>query len=315
MSGAITLDSLIKPMEPRSYPRPFASKNHRFQIKWDGVRMMAFVGQGGTRLQNRKLRDRSRQYPEILRLPALLHCRQAVLDGEMVVLHRGKPSFPRIMERDLATRDTAIARLARVLPATYAVFDLLMLDGNDLTGCPWWERQARLREVLEPGPEVHLTENFEDGPALFQAVTALGLEGIVGKELDSPYLPGRKSRHWLKIKSRRCLLCVVGGYTRSGERVGALLVGAFRERELYYLGRVGSGLSERDLLALGEFFEGITTSTPPFVNPPHLAKGTFRWVEPRLTVMVEFQEWTEDMKLRAPVVAGFSREPPGACEV
>jgi len=137
----------------------------------------------------------------------------------------------------------------------------------------------------------------------------------VGKELGSPYLPGRKSEYWLKIKSRRRQLCVVGGYTLTGQRVGALLVGAFRQGDLYYLGRVGSGLREGDLRALGDFFRGITVSTPPFVNPPRLVKGTYRWVKPQLTLMVEFQEWTENMKLRAPVVAGFSNEPPGACEV
>lgn len=303
------LSAPVVPMEPRSYPRPFSSTEHAFQVKWDGVRIVAFVVAGRVRLQNRHLRDRTRQYPEMRVLGEMLGNGTAILDGEMVVLLGGRPSFPRILERDFASDDDRIRRLAKKLPVLYAVFDLLYLDGADLRRRKWKERQELLAAAVREGDGVHLVESFPDGEGLFAAVERHQLEGMVAKRLDSPYVPGKDSDYWLKVKRRQQGLFAIGGYTMSGKRLGAVLLGAYRDGGFYYVGRASSGLTETELAALRAHLEVI--DRPAFENPP--AGQGKRWVRPSLVAAVEFLEWTEDLKLRAPVIRGFSTLPPSEC--
>lgn len=310
-------------MEPTPFPppgetlprdHPLHSRDHAFQVKWDGVRMLAFVGGGVVRLQNRRLRDRTSVYPEFAGL-ARLFAREAILDGEVVVLHEGRPSFPRVLQRELAGRTARVSRLAASMPAVFACFDLLYLDGEDLSPRPWWFRQELLFGRAVEDDLFHLTRSFEDGAALFEAVSERGLEGVVAKGRSSPYVPGRRSRHWLKIKVRRRVHCAVGGYTLSGCGVGALLVGLYPAAGggLVYIGRVGSGLDEALRGSLARELPRLARETPPFTNPPALRGHDVRWVDPHLTVEVAFSEWTEDLKLRAPSLTGFSRVEPEAC--
>lgn len=330
-------------MEPAPVPAPspgeavgfpLTSPAHAFQLKWDGVRMLAFLADGRVRLQNRRLRDRTATYPELSALSGALRARQAILDGEVVVLREGRPCFPLVLRREQAAGAEAAARLASVLPAAFAAFDLLYLDGADLTGRPWWARQELLSNRLDSrGAVVRLTGSTDDGPALWDAVVSRGLEGVVAKDRASPYVPGRGSRHWLKVKPRRRLDCVVGGYTRSGGRVGALLLGLYgaagalptqragltratrAEAGLIYVGRVGTGFTEELRLGLAGHLPNLEMPRPAFANPPRLPGPDVRWVAPLLTVTVEFAEWTEDLKLRAPSLAGFSRAEPEACRL
>ena len=295
-------------MEPVSRKEPPGSAAYIYQIKWDGVRILALVEQHRVFLKNRKGNPRTEQYPELQELAGLVRARSAILDGEVVALAEGKPSFARVIQRDFCRREQAIRALRRRIPCTYCLFDLLYLDGEDLTGKPLEERQRLLAEVVAAAPPVYLNENFPDGEILYREIVKAELEGMVAKKKGSPYRCGQKSPDWLKIKPRRRQLCVVGGLTISGGAVGALLLGAYRDGELLYIGRAGSGLKREELLLLRDYARQAEAAQPYFSNPPR--GRDLLWLEPRLTVQVEFAEWTADLRLRAPVVIGFTGRPP-----
>lgn len=331
MAGLPTKDifhARIAPMEPVPVPppghrpppgHPLIDPAFACQLKWDGVRMIAFLAPGRVRLQNRRLRDRTDVYPEFAGLDRLVAAREAIMDGEVVVLRDGRPSFPRVLERELVAGPPAAIRAAATRPAAFAAFDLLYLDGEDLTGRPWWARQELLRARVraDDGAILHPTGTYTDGLALWAEVEGQGLEGVVAKRRTSPYLPGRRSTHWVKVKVRRRLDCVLGGYTLSGGRVAALLAGLYRDAvggppALVHIGRVGSGLDEPLRDALAARLPALARREPPFVNPPRLPV-TVRWLEPLLTMTVAFAEWSEGLVLRAPSLLGFSEADPVAC--
>lgn len=300
------------PMEARRADAPFDSPSHLFQVKWDGVRCTALVAGGSTRLASRRMRDRTQLYPELSGLHRLLRAEQAILDGELVCLHDGKPSFFAIMERELAGPNR-VAALTLSRPAAYLVFDLVELNGRDLTGVPLQDRQAELMRALEPAEPVHLVESFPgaQGVALYQAIAGQGLEGVVAKHLASPYVSGGlKTAHWLKIKPRQRVNAVVGGISGEPGRLGALLLGLYADDELRYIGRAGSGVTAAHLAAVRS---ELRPSPCPFRPPPDLGSLPITWVEPRLVAVVDFAEWTPHLHLRQPTLAGFAEVPPGEC--
>ena len=300
----------VQPMQPLSSKAPPARSDYFYQIKWDGVRILALIEEGRVILKNRKGRMRTEQYPELQEAAALIRAKNAVLDGEVIALAGGKPSFARVLRRELCRRAEAIRALQRQIPCTYCLFDLLYLEGSDLAGRPIEERQRLLEEVVEAVPPLYLNENFQDGEVLYREVEEAGLEGIVAKKRGSPYRSGRKTGDWLKIKPRQRQLCVVGGLTLPHGSVGALLLGAYRDGELLYIGKAGSGLKGRELLLLRDQARRDRAGEPSFSNPPR--ERELLWLEPRLTVQVEFAEWTAGLRLRSPVVIGFTGRPP--CE-
>ncbi len=301
------------PMEPLPWPEPFDDTSYLFQVKWDGVRILAHIGRGRVYLHNRKLRERTRHYPELDRLVNLVRG-EAVLDGEMVAFKEGRPSFPLILERDLAVPGGIAARRSLALvPVCYMIFDIVYSNGEDLTGHPLGYRQERLRQVVSEDETVHLVESFDTGIALFGAVSEQGMEGIVAKRRDSVYVRGKKNNAWLKIKKRIRQLVVIGGYTVRQGQINALLTGAYLGSRLVYTGRVAAGLSASDLAGLTPFLQASRRDTSPFDGMP---PGRDRvWVEPRLAVLVEFQEWTDDLHMRQPVIRGFTKDRPEACKL
>jgi DNA ligase D-like protein (predicted ligase) len=283
--------------------RPFDSPRHLFEIKWDGTRCLLFAQGRGLRLQNRRLEDITARYPELKDLAAGLRARNAILDGELVVLHQGRPDFGRLQQREQSAGPLKVELLARQLPATYIVFDLLFLNGEPRVAAPLQERKELLRTVLAESPL--LVESgyiLEKGRAFFQEVVDRGLEGVMAKALASPYLIGRRSRFWLKIKPRGREVCYVVGYT-PGKRAragtfGALAVAAVREGVWVYRGLVGSGFSDADLEALKPRLEELRVDAPP----PALKGGVpgITWVRPELRCEVTFQEPTPRGRFRAP---------------
>jgi ATP-dependent DNA ligase len=183
---------------------PFDSEQHLFEIKWDGIRCLAFVEGGRVRLQSRQLTDITSQFPELaglLRLPS-----GTVLDGELVVLREGTPSLRHIQRRALLQNRERIQCLCRRAPATYMVFDLLYLKGKPVMASPLSLRREALQTLLEQIslPGVLVPQGIlRSGCPMFDQVARLGLEGIMAKRLDGPYLPGKRSGHWLKIKHRQ----------------------------------------------------------------------------------------------------------------
>lgn len=315
----ITLDKdifnkAIPPMELLSRKDIPRDDNYLFQIKWDGVRILSFIRDGQVRLQNRKLKDRTLQYPELCRLPEFLDVSRAVLDGEMTVLKEGKPSFPAVLERDLSVKDSKIKILKNELKITYFIFDILYAEDRALLDEPYGKRQDLLRELVKEKDFLRITDNFLNGSRLFSWVTEQGLEGIVAKEKNSPYLPGEKSRHWWKIKVKKRQLCTIGGFTSKGGRMSSLLVGAYSDRGLTYLGRVGTGLKEKEWAVLAEFLKQRVSPRTYFINPPSKSSKLV-WTKPSLALWVEFSEWTPHLKLRNPSIKGFTACEPGECTI
>lgn len=303
------------PMEPKSYPKPFNDPRYVFEVKWDGVRILSFLQNGKLCLKNRKGHDRTVQYPEIQSLVALIGGKEAVFDGEMVVLsENGKPSFPAVLRRDLLRRREKISFSIKRWPVIYVVFDLLWWEGQSLLNLPWEERYTRLKEIMAPCANLHLIENFEDGLCLFDAVQEQGMEGIVAKQKTSPYLAGKKSNYWLKMKCRQQRNFVIGGYLmRSGE-IASLLIGAYAEQKLIYLGKVNAAIQGKEELARS--LAGNKTHFSPFFPQPSFSqREKVFWVLPELVVTVEFFEWTEGLKLRAPKIIGFPGVSPHECKI
>jgi bifunctional non-homologous end joining protein LigD len=272
-----------------------------YEFKWDGVRALATVRDGRLRLRARSGADITIAYPELAPLGRALA--DAVLDGEIVSLDvHGRPSFTTLAERMHVREPARAARLAAVRPVTYMIFDLLRLDGVDLTALPYAQRRARLDALDLSGERWLVPPSFSDGAATVAAVRELGLEGVVAKRLDSPYRAGVRSLDWIKNKADESAEFVVGGYRPGARTLGALLIGVpGPDGRLLFRGRVGGGISaaaERALLA-----ELVPRKAPesPFAAP--LAREDSKdatWVRPEVVVEVKYGQRTPDGRLRFP---------------
>ncbi len=304
----------VVPMAARVADTPPADEERwAFEVKWDGVRAIAYVRPGRLRLESRNLNDITDAYPEVRGLIEQLGMREAVLDGEIVTFdERGRPSFERLQRRMHVTSPSAVRRLMSSHPVVYAIFDVLFLDGHSLMTLPYRDRRREL-EALELGgqawrvPAAHPGQ----GAALLSATEAQGLEGVVAKRLDSAYEPGRRSGAWLKIKHTRRQELVIGGWVsgegRRSERIGALLMGYHRDGKFVYAGRVGTGFTERTLSELQRRLEGYRRQTSPFAAGAAIPKQA-RFVEPCLVAEIEFREWTGEGVMRAPSFKGLRED-------
>ncbi len=294
-----------RPMEPVLWREPFDDRAWRFQPKWDGIRGLAAVQGGVTRLFGRGGGERTDRYTEIAEaLPGAMGGRDCWVDGEIVALAGGRPSFERVMRRAMSRYPGASART----PVQYAVFDLVRLDGRDMRRMPWAEREAELARVLRPSRVVLATPTVAgQGQSLFEEMRSRGWEGVVGKRADSPYVAG-ESALWRKVKVRRRQLCAVVGYTSRGGRCRSLLIGAYDdEGRLIDLGGVSSGLTEAHLAEVAAFLRRQPHLAPPY--PTRRAPDVeVAFVRPSLCVLVEYSERGSDGRLRAPVAVGFAPE-------
>lgn len=283
-----------------------------YQIKWDGVRVIAHTSSGRLMLHNRKLRERTHHYPELDCLKSL-GILGAVFDGEVVALKDDRPSFPLVLRRDqaLPSRAGAMRRLVNQIPILYLVFDIIYYHDRNLMEVPFSSRQELLAEVLPENDYLHRVENFRDGASLFKAVSQNGLEGIVAKEKTSSYIAGRKQKAWQKVKVRQKQLVAVGGYTKKAGMINSLLAGAYFNGRFICVGRVATGLSVDKLAELSPFLKATERSASPFANESESKDQV--WVEPKLTMLVEFQEWTEHLRMRQPVIKGFTKDNPQDC--
>jgi bifunctional non-homologous end joining protein LigD len=306
----------IVPMMARpstELPRP--GSEWSFEVKWDGVRAIAYARPGRLRLESRNLREITDSYPEVRGLLRDLGMREAVLDGEIVAFDdAGRPSFERLQRRMHVTSAASVKRLAGSTPVVYAIFDLLHLDGRTLIELPYEDRRARLEELGLGGPAWRVpAAHAGDGARLLEATRAQGLEGLIAKRLGSRYEPGRRSGAWLKVKHTLRQELVIGGWLpgegRRAERIGALLVGHHREGKLVYAGRVGTGFTQATLDDLAERLRPLRRQKSPFDVAPKLPREA-EFVEPKLVAEVEFREWTEDGVMRAPSFKGLRDDKP-----
>jgi bifunctional non-homologous end joining protein LigD len=305
----------IEPMLARAGPLPADESEWAFEVKWDGIRALAFSKPGRLRLFSRNGNDVTSQYPELSGLNRALSHHEAVLDGEVVAFDEdGKPSFGRLQQRMHLGSDSAVRRKMREIPAVYVIFDVLWLDGHSLMERPWRERRAALEELGLEGrawrvPAAHVGE----GSILLEASKAQGLEGVMAKRLDCPYEPGRRGGRdwgWVKVKNVNRETLVIGGWLpgegRRKNRIGALLVGERGGPDgaaLRYAGRVGTGFTEKTLRELRAALDPLEVEENPF-GARRGPKGAY-YVEPRLEADIAFSEWTRDGVLRAPSFKGL----------
>ncbi len=308
----------VKPMLAVLSGLPSDEDGWAFEIKWDGLRAIAYCDGGRLRLQSRNLRDITSRYPELRAMAAQLGSREAVLDGEVVAFDEGgRPSFERLQSRMNLASESAVRRRMGDIPVTYLAFDLLYLDGRSMFDEPYTERRSRLDELALDGPSWQTPgEHLGEGSKLLELSAARGLEGLVAKRLDGRYLAGRRSTAWLKVKNTLREDLVIGGWLpgrgRRAETLGALLVGYHdSDGALRYAGRVGSGLTEAELGRLTGALDPLRRAESPFEGRQPPRESIF--VEPRLVAQVEFREWTRARTLRAPVFKALRADAdPGA---
>src|SRR4051794_23861996 len=277
------------------------------EVKWDGMRVLVDVRDGVVTIWSRNERDVTASYPE-LEAPGRDYD-DMLLDGEVVALDDGRPSFHALTERMHVGDRRRAARLATTRPVTLMVFDLLRLFGSDLTEHPWAARRELLERLDLAGPHWQVPPVYDDGEQLLAATADQGLEGIVSKRRTAPYAVGRRSPDWRKTAHRGSLSVVVGGWrpeVGTTERLGSVLVGLPDGSGGWrYAVRVGSGLAGTAGEALALRLRPLTRPTSPFVDemPAMDAKET-TWVEPTLVVEVRTLELTGQHRLRQPAYLG-----------
>jgi bifunctional non-homologous end joining protein LigD len=296
----------MKPMLVSEKDRPFTDPQWSFEVKLDGIRVIAIVRQRQVKLLSRSGADVTAKFPSIAEQLAALPYRNFVLDGELVMYDKnGVPSFHALMSRFQHQNPADIRRLDVEQPVELCLFDLIHLDGWDLRGVPFDERRALLEAGQFKTRSVRVLDAFpEVGELLFQQATEMGFEGVIAKRRSGKYQDGTRVQHWLKVKGYQSEEFLIGGFTVGGgmrsKTFGALLLGCPEGDRLRYVGSVGTGFTDRQLQDLRGLLEPDRTDSNPFDGPID-ARGSTVWLEPKHWAEVRFMAWTPDRKLRFPV--------------
>jgi bifunctional non-homologous end joining protein LigD len=297
----------------------FDSDEWIFELKWDGVRAFALCNEETT-LFSRNDRNITATYPELAKLHERVVAVDAMIDGEIVAMAGGRPSFESLQSRVNLQDKVAVGKAMKQLPVTYVAFDLLYLDGRSLITTPVEERKRLLEELIVPSERVLVSQaEATEGRAIFGLAKSQNLEGIVAKRLGSPYRPGKRTKEWLKVKSIYDADVVIGGWTRGeggrSSTLGALLVGVYDDGALRYIGSVGTGFSDRTLETLMTSLRTVEAPECPFIEDPSGTRSHFgkpvkgaTWTRPELVAAVEFRELTSTGKLRAPSFKGLRKD-------
>src|SRR2546421_1399129 len=289
----------LDPMKAQLVDDAFDDDRWLFEIKWDGIRLISFIDEGKVSLQTRRGRIVDAEYPQLQVISRLVNAKQAVLDGEVVVLdEEGRPSFQLLQNRGTEPR-----------PMQYMVFDILYRDGQRLFRVPLEDRKRLLRNVVRDSELLKYSEHvLGEGKAFYRAAKEKRLEGIVAKLRDSPYQPGVRSSAWLKIKTVAQQEVVIGGFTaprNSRKHFGAVLVGVYDDGKLVYTGHTGGGFDEKTLASVYKQMKPLIVMSPPFSGKPPQTNEKPTWIRPQLGAEVKFAEWTRDGLMRQPVFLGM----------
>jgi len=284
-----------------------------FEPKYDGIRVLAYATPSDVMLVTRNGKDKAAQFPEVaaaLRKAAAQRRGLLVTDGEIVALNGDAPArFQQLQSRVHVQDPDEIARLVSTTPAALIAFDLLADGDESLVNEPWSTRRARLEQRLRhrTSSALRLGETVPgDGEEMLDRARRAGWEGVIAKRTDAPYLPGVRSRDWLKLKIEHRQEFVVGGYTeprKSREYIGALVLGYYDDGKLIYAGHMGGGFTRAGLKEMLDRLKPLERPTSPFATIPH-SDEPVHWVEPKVVVEVKFSEWTRDGRLRQPIYVG-----------
>lgn len=305
----------IIPFEPIKTEDIPTGKNWISQVKWDGVRVLTYYDGKDVRLFNRKKNERTFHYPELTNIHSFCKADSVILDGEIIALgNDGKPSFHEVMRRDGIRRLERVSHLRNSVPVTYMIFDIIFYNGKWMNDFRLEDRLQLLSDLIIPGNEVQLVPSFDNGKSLYQAIEQQELEGIVIKDLNSKYVINGKNASWQKKKNYNDLIAVVAGVTFRSGIVNSLLLGLYDQKgQLWYIGHAGSGkMKPTEWRQLIEKINHLKTNNNPFFNKPSRIKEAV-WIKPKLTVKVNFLEWTEGHELRQPVIQAFVDVPSSKC--
>jgi len=296
------MPSRLEPMLATIGDHPFSDPNWLFEIKWDGVRALAWIEDDALTIRARSGADITSRYPELASLPAALSARQAVLDGEIAAIDaHGRSDFGLLQER-MHVRAPGENLISRV-PVVFFAFDLLYCDGYDLRRSPLIERKQLLQRLLHTSEKFRFSDHQrEHGKELLALARGAGLEGIVAKRLDSPYVSER-STSWVKLKVAQTLDAVIGGWTAARTTaipLGSLLLGLYQGKKLCFIGHVGTGFDGKKLEELSGKLKKLESSFCPFDVVPETNEKP-SWVSSTLVARVKFSGWTQEHSLRHPV--------------
>ena len=304
----------VEPMKAKLVAKPPATGDWIYELKFDGIRLIVIKAREKVSLLSRNQNDLTGRFAEITKAVKSLLADECVLDGEVVALDDdGRSSFQLLQAREMEARKT---------PVYFYAFDLLQLDGKSLIGVPLEARKNVLEKLCATSsdPIRYSGAIGNDPKRLLEEVKRRGLEGIIGKQRHSVYEPGRRSGAWIKLKCVDEQEFVIGGYTPpQGARkyFGAILVGYYKDRDLVFAGKVGTGFTTKSLATLHEKFRAEERADCPFVDLPSKQNGQWvlgitpsmmkkmHWINPKFVVEIKFAEWTRDGKLRAPVFLGL----------
>lgn len=277
-------------------PNPFHKPNWVYEEKYDGIRILAYKEGQEISLITRNDVNRTNDFPKIATAISGLKASTLLLDGEVVIFDERGVSRFQLLQR-------------RSGDAKYALFDCLFVNGRDLRSAPLSVRRENLESAVKFGNVLLLSARLaENGFEAFRVSQRRGFEGVVAKDASSPYVEGR-SRYWLKVKVRQEEEFIIGGYTPpagSRKHFGALLLGAYEQGVLRYVGKVGTGFDETTLGSLFRKFQPLKRQESPFVPSPRIKNATF--LSPKLVAQISFTEWTRDGKLRQPVFLGLRED-------
>jgi bifunctional non-homologous end joining protein LigD len=305
----------VEPMKAKLVEKPPTTGEWIYELKFDGIRLIAVKNGGKVSLLSRNQNDLSSRFPEIVQALEDLSARECVLDGEVVALDKeGRSSFQLLQAREMEGRKS---------PIYFYAFDLLQLDGKRLVSLPLEARKNVLEKLCAGAGDARIRYSGAiggDANQLLKEVQRRGLEGIIGKQQNSVYEPGRRSGAWIKLKCVSEQEFVVGGYTPpqgARKHFGAILVGYYQNKDLVFAGKVGTGFTAKSLTAFHKKFQAEQRADCPFVDLPSKQNGQWvlgitpsmmkkiHWINPKFVAEIKFAEWTRDGKLRAPVFLGL----------
>jgi len=289
--------------------RPFDSAEYIYEVKWDGYRGLCYLD-GNTVIRSRNLADLTGKFPELAGMHRKVSRKPAILDGEIVLFEKGKPSFAGLQSRGKISELKSISRASAERPVIFIAFDVLYCGGKSVMGLSLIERKRLLEEMVGTGEELVLSRYIcGEGRKFFEACVKEGLEGAVAKKLNSVYLPGRRSAYWLKFRHTKEADLVICGYQYGpgGKNLGCLVLGGYHNGRLVYQGKVGTGFSSEEANALLEGLRRLEVAGET-LQVPRAEKSRTRWVRPLLVCAVEYLEATAGGCLRHPVYRGLRRD-------
>jgi len=295
----------IEPMLARLTQRLPDSEDYLYEVKWDGIRALISLDEGAVKIHSRNGMDISKQFPELLIPEQAFRATSALFDGEIVCVEGdGKPLFANVIHRMQQSTEGAVDRAKAKCPAVCYLFDCLYLDGRPILNEPFTRRREWLQDAIRTGSVYRVSEAMTEGTALLEAVKQLGLEGIMAKQRNSTYTPGKRSDAWLKVKARQTVECTIIGYTPGegdrGKSFGALHLAQADGNELKYVGKVGTGFDARLLKDIFAEVKQLTVIKKP-IKEKTMDDAHSVWVEPKLICEVQFASITRDGLLREPV--------------